>query len=151
MGNLSARGLKILSAAVWITGGVVLLLKGCSLLVQAGTQSPGRVWPLLAVFGGLLLGGWKGRVLFSRSCEKNLIRIDALERPRVWQFFRPGFFVFLLIMILAGATLSRMAQGNYPFLIGVAFLDLSIATALIESSYRFWAPGTLHISVTSRS
>ncbi len=138
MWNISTRGLKVLAAIVWLTGGVVLLLKGGSLLVQAEGLSPGRAWPLLAACGGLFLGGLKGRYLFSRSCEKNLARIDALERPRAWQFFRPGFFVFLLIMIVTGATLSRMAEGNYPFLIGVALLDLSIATALIGSSRLFW-------------
>ena len=38
-------------------------------------------------------------------------------------------------MIAAGATLSRLAHGNYGFLIGVAILDLSIGTALLGSSF----------------
>jgi len=43
-------------------------------------------------------------------------------------------------MILTGATLSRMAHGNYPFLIGVAIVDFSISVALLGSSYVFWRP-----------
>jgi len=41
-------------------------------------------------------------------------------------------------MILLGATLSRIAQGNYISLISVAALDISIGTALLLSSKEFW-------------
>ena len=41
-------------------------------------------------------------------------------------------------MILGGAVLSRLAHGRYAFLIGVATLDLTIAVALVGSSYVFW-------------
>jgi hypothetical protein len=67
-----------------------------------------------------------------------MARIDGLARPYPWQFFRPGFFVLLAIMISTGATLSRLAHGNSPFLISVAVLDLSIAVALLGSSFVFW-------------
>jgi len=134
----STRRLKILAALVWYVGGIVLLLKGSSLLVEAEAMRPEQSWPWLAVVAGLFLGGLKAKLLFSESCQKNLDRIAALERPKLWQFFRPGFFVMLTVMILAGATLSRLAHNNYPFLIGVGTLDLSLATALLGSSYVFW-------------
>ena len=135
---VSTRSLKILAALVWYVGGIVLLLKGGSLLVEADALKPGQDWPWLAAVAGLFLGGLKARFLFNRSCQKNLDRIAALERPKLWQFFRPGFLVMLTIMVLAGATLSRLAHNNYPFLIGVAILDLGIAIALLGSSYVFW-------------
>ena len=134
----STRWLKILAALVWYVGGIVLLLKGGSLLVEAEALIPEQNWPWLAVVAGLFLGGLKAKFLFSESCQKNLDRIAALERPKPWQFFRPGFFVMLTVMILAGATLSRLAHNNYPFLISVGTLDLSLATALLGSSYVFW-------------
>ena len=134
----STRRLKILAALVWYVGGIVLLLKGSSLLVEAEALKPEQNWLWLAAVAGLFLGGLKARLLFSASCRKNLDRIAALERPKLWQFFRPGFFVMLTVMILAGATLSRLAHNNYPFLIGVGTLDLSLATALLGSSYVFW-------------
>jgi hypothetical protein len=44
----------------------------------------------------------------------------------------------LAVMIATGATLSRLDHSNYPFLIAVATLDLSLAVALLGSSYVFW-------------
>jgi len=52
--------------------------------------------------------------------------------------FRPGFLVFLALMIVTGATLSGLAQGNHSFLLAVAILDISVATALLGSSGVFW-------------
>ncbi len=138
MSVTSTRRLKILAALVWYVGGIILLLKGSSLLVEAEALRPEQNWPWLAVVAGLFFGGLKAKYLFSESCQKNLSRINALERPKLWQFFRPRFFVMLTLMILAGATLSRLAHNNYPFLIGVGTLDLSLATALLGSSYVFW-------------
>lgn len=108
------------------------------MLVEADSLKPEQSWPRLAVIAGLFFGSLKAKLLFSKSCRKNLARIAGLNRPKIWQFFKPGFFVALAIMILAGATLSRLAHHNYPFLIGVAILDLSLATALLGSSYIFW-------------
>ena len=136
--DISTRSLKIIAALVWYVGSIILLLKGGSLLVEADTLKPDLFWPWLAIVIALLLGGLKAKFIFSKTCQKNLARIAALERPKIWQFFRPGFFVFLLLMIMTGATLSRLAHDNYPFLIGVAILDLAIASALLGSSYVFW-------------
>jgi hypothetical protein len=135
---VSARSLKILAALIWYIGGIMLILKGRSLLIEADALKPEQVWPWLAVVAGLFLGGLQAKFLFSKSCQRNLARIDTLDRPRVWQFFRPGFFAALTVMILVGATLSRLAHNNYPFLIGVAAVDLNIGIALLGSSYVFW-------------
>jgi len=135
---VSTRSLKILAALVWYVGGTILLLKGCSLLVEADALKPEEGWPWLAAVAGISLGGLKAKFLFNKSCQRNLDRIAALNRPRVWQFFRLGFLVVLTVMILVGVTLSRLAHNNYPFLIGVAILDLGIGIALLGSSYVFW-------------
>jgi len=136
--TVSPRTLSVLAAVVWYTGGVILLLKGASLLREAGVLRPGGIAPWAGFGCGLVIGGLKARFLFSRICRKNLKRIALLEEPRPWQFFRARFFVFLVAMIAVGATLSRLAHGNYPFLIGVGVLDLSIAVALLGSSITFW-------------
>jgi hypothetical protein len=136
----SACTLKILAAVVWYIGGIILMLKGGSLLSEAAALRPGGIGPWVAVACGLVIGGLKARFLFSRLCRKNLKRIAALEEPRLWQFYRPPFFLFLATMIALGAMLSRLAHGNYPFLIGVGILDLSIAAALLGSSIIFWRP-----------
>jgi hypothetical protein len=136
--TVSTRSLNTLAALVWYAGGVVLLLKGGSLLAEAERLRPELGWPWLAVAAALVFGGLKARFLFSKSCEKNLARIATLEQPRIWQFFRPGFLVALATMILVGAALSRLAHNHYAFLIAVAALDLAIAFALLGSSYVFW-------------
>jgi len=136
--NASSHTLKILSALFWYIGGIVLILKGIRLIFEADELRPDQIWPLMAIITGFLLGGFKAKFLFSKSCQKNLTRIDALAQPKIWGFFRLRFFVFLLLMIITGATLSKLAHNNYPLLIGVAVLDFSIAIALIGSSYVFW-------------
>jgi hypothetical protein len=139
----STRSLKILAALVWYIGGFFLLQKGGSLLFEAEALHPGQKWPWFAFITGLFLGSVKARFLFNKSCRKNLIRIDGLHHPKIWQFYRPRFFVFLMLMILAGTTLSRLAHGKYPFLIGVAIVDFSISVALLGSSYIFWTHRSL--------
>jgi hypothetical protein len=136
--TVSIRTLNILAAFVWYVGGVVLLLKGGSLLIEAHSLKPEQDWLWLAIVAGPFIGGVKAKFLFSKSCQRNLARIGTLDRPKIWQFFRPGFFAILFLMILAGATSSRLAHNNYAFLIGVGILDLNIAIALLGSSYVFW-------------
>ena len=132
------RLLKILAALLWHIGGIMLVWKSCKLLLEAESMNLQMLWPYLAILAGLVIGGVKAKFLFSHACRKNLARIDNLASPKIWQFYRTGFFVFLALMIFGGTMLSRMAHGNYPFLLSVAILDLSIATALLGSSYVFW-------------
>jgi hypothetical protein len=134
---VSKKTLKIVSAFVWLSGAIVLLLKGTSLFTQAIALKPGEPWSWLAIAAGLLIGGFKAKYLFGRFCRKNLNRIDALGDPHLWQAFRPTFYVFLTAMILLGATLSRLAIGNYPGLMAMVILDISIAVALLGSMRAF--------------
>ena len=134
-----ARNVKLAAAIIWYAGGIVLALKGWQLLSEADAMRPEKYWPLLAVIIGLMVGFMKAKLLFAKACQNNLLRIESIEHPKVWQCFRPQFFLFLFVMIILGAILSRLAQNNYPFLIVVALLDFSIAAALFSSSYIFWS------------
>jgi len=132
------RQLKFLAVLFWSVGGTILILKGGSLLLAAESLHPHQIWPWLALFSGVGFGGVKARYLFSKIGKKNLIRIDDIHQPKPWQFFRLRFFVMLTLMVILGVSLSRLAQDNYLFLIAVGILELSIAMALIGSSYIFW-------------
>jgi hypothetical protein len=134
----STRTLKILAAVLWYSGAIVLLTKGTTLLLEAAALQPGRSWTWLTIALGLSIGWLKVNFIFRRTCQKNLARISLLSEPKIWQFYRPGFLLFLAAMIIIGSTLSRMAHGNYPFLIAMVILDFSLATALFGSSYVFW-------------
>jgi len=130
---VSKNTLKIVAASVWLGGAMALSLKGASLFTQAVALRPGEAWSWLAVAAALLIGGAKARYLFGGFCRKNLDRIAALSDPQLWQAFRPGFYVFLTTMVLLGATLSRLAIGNYSALLALVILDFSIAIALLGS------------------
>ena len=136
--NTSKQTLKWLAAMIWIIGGLVLLLKANSLLAEANSIYLNSLNIGLAIIGSTLVGSAKAFFLFRKSCRRNLARIDALKEPKIWQFFRPTFFFLLALMIATGATLSRLAHGNYLFLMGVAILDLSIAIALLSSSVLYF-------------
>jgi hypothetical protein len=151
MRTVSRRTLNILAAAVWHIGGFVLLIKGGSLLLEANSLRPEQNWLWIFAVVGLLLGGLQARFLFSKSCRKNLVRIEALDQPRIWQFFRPRFFLLLAIMILTGATMSGLAQGHYRSLIAVGALDLSLAMALLGSSIVFWQQRAFTFAPKSRA
>jgi hypothetical protein len=136
--STSHRTLKLLALFVWLTGPLVLILKSRELLLEAHLLKPASVWIWISITLGITFGTLKARYLFRKACQRNLFRIDTLKEPKLWQFFRPGFFLGLALMIATGSILSRMAHGDFSFLLFVAALDLSIATALLGSCPVFW-------------
>ena len=127
------KTLRLLALLTWITGGVVLFLKGYALFAEANGLRPGSDLNFLPFPVAVTLGGLKARYLFLPACRRNLARIDALTAPKPWQFFRAGFFVFLFSMILLGAWLSGRASGSYGMLLAVSGLDLTLSVALLGS------------------
>jgi len=128
----------LLAAFVWYSGGIALVLKGMSLAKSAYALQPDNFWTFLTPVLGIALGLIKAKFIFIKSCTKNIVRIKALESPRLWQCFRPGMLIFLAIIIPTGAWMSRAAAGKFLYLCLVCGLDLSIATALLVSSMMFW-------------
>jgi hypothetical protein len=128
----------VIAACIWYGGGIALLFKGGSLVKGAYALDAQSVWIYAAPVLGIIIGFIKARFIFFHACKKNIVRIRALPRPRIWQCFRPGMLIFLAIIIPTGAWMSRAAAGNFGYLCGVAALDLSIATALLTSSLLFW-------------
>ncbi len=135
--KVSKLTLIVLAAFVWYSGGIALLLKGSALIKSASAIDSQSFWTFAAPLLGVIAGLVKGRLLFSKSCKKNIQRIRSLTTPRLWQCFRPGMLLFLAIIIPTGAWMSRAAAGNYTFLCLVGALDLSIAFALLTSSIVF--------------
>ena len=134
---VSKNTLKILAALVWIIGSLVLIIKSGSLFYQAKLLRPESNIYLLGIIIGFLIGGLKARYLMAKFCRNNLLRISSLNEPKIYQFFTPGFFAALILMILAGSFLSNVADGSFAWLLAIAVLDLSIGTALLTSSRVF--------------
>jgi len=130
--------LKSLAMLVWYIGFIALSLKSYALFDEAyGIDSdPYRLAGILLL--GVLLSLLKTRYIFAKACRKNLTRIEALTHPRIWQFYRPGFFLFLAGVISLGAWLSRMAAGDYLFLVSVGVVDMALALALFFSGFVFF-------------
>lgn len=132
------RSLKITAALIWYIGGAILLRKGLSLVSEAKELEPILNWHWLGYGFGITWGLIKAIFIFKKSVNKNMDRIEAMEKPRFWQFFSGKFFFFLTLMITTGVLLSRASHGNYPMLIAVGGLDLSISIALLGSSLIYW-------------
>ncbi len=135
--NTSQQTLKQLAALVWYCGVVVLFIKSSSLLIDAIKIETEILWVGVTILMGVGLGWLKGKYLFTPLCQKNLRRINALVQPKIRQFYRPQFFIFLASMVSLGNYLSQKAQGDDLFLLLVAMVDLSIAVALLYSSVCF--------------
>ena len=138
MFDTSTRILKLLASLVWYSGAVVLYIKSSGLLLEAENIEPGQSSTWIAALAGLIIGAIKAKYLFKRLCIKNIKRIDALDKPKLWEFYRLRFFIFLFTMIVLGRFLSAQAHDNYPMLIAIAVVELSVATALLGSSNCFW-------------
>lgn len=135
---VSKRTLRVLAALLWYCGSAALLLKAAELLERAGSLGADGIWLFVSVALGMVLGLFKGRLLFRSSCVKNLRRIDELTVPKIYQFYRPLFFLFLATMVIVGGLLSRLSGTHPPFVLSVAVLDLSIAVALLTGGGPFW-------------
>ena len=129
--------LIVLAALVWYSVGIALLFKGSALIKNAYVIDAQSLWIMTAPLLGIIAGLLKGKFLFSKSCRKNIQRIQSLTSPRLWQCFRPGMVLFLAIIIPTGAWMSRAAAGNFTYLCLVGALDLSISFALLTSGMVF--------------
>lgn len=132
------KTLVFLAAAVWYIGGIMLFRSGLELMVQIREMKEGILWTSIFIAFGIALGIFQALVIFRRSCRKNMQRINQLEDPRLWQFYRSGFFLALAIMITSGILLDHFSQGHYFFMLGVAALDFALTISLLGSSYVFW-------------
>jgi len=116
----------------------MLFRSGLELIIQTREFKSDILWPLIIITLGIALGIIQVLFIFRHSCRKNLQRINQLEDPRLWQFYRPGFFLALAIMITSGILMDHYAQGHYFFMLGVAALDFALTISLLGSSYVFW-------------
>jgi hypothetical protein len=127
-----------LAALVWYTGVFVLIVKSGALFFEALKGGADQIFTLMAVLCGIVIGKIKAKYLFYNIGRKNIKRINLLPNPKLWQFYRKRFFVFLFLMITSGKYLSDVAQDENLALIALAVLELSIACALLLSSHCFW-------------
>ncbi len=136
--NTTSNTLMKLAALVWCTGVVVLIAKSGTLFLEALKGGADQLFILMAILCGIGIGKIKAKYLFYNIGKKNKNRINLLTNPKLWQFYRKRFFIFLFLMIALGKYLSGVAHGENMALTALAVLELSIAFALVFSSHWFW-------------
>jgi hypothetical protein len=132
------KTLKLLALLVWYIGFVALSLKSYKLFWEASRIDNNLLYLVVFLLLGVLLSLLKTKYIFIKSCQKNLERIDALKEPKIWNFYRFRFFLFLVGVISLGAWFSHLASGNYLFLLLVGVIDMALALALFFSSFEFF-------------
>ena len=125
--------LVVLAALIWGTGVVFLVTKSSIIFMEASDAGASVFQVFLAVTTGIFIGIIKAKYLFTRLCNKNIQRIMALKSPKFWQCYRPHFFFFLALMIWFGSWAHDTASGQSLWLMLLAVLELSVATALFLS------------------
>jgi len=133
MFNVSSFQLKLSAGLVWYAGSITLFLKGQQLLQAALILRPESSSSYYVYLIGIGVGLIKTRYIFIKSAKKNIARIYGLQKPKIWNIFRPKFFIFLALMIASGVVLSFLSRGNFLFLLSVASIDFSLSTALSVS------------------
>jgi len=132
------KSLKLLAMVVWYIGFIALALKSYKLFSEAYSLDSNLSLMVLFLLIGFLLSLLKTKYIFRKSCKTNLLRIDSLKEPKIWNFYRIEFFIFLIMVISLGAFLSHSASGNYYFLVLVGMVDMALALALLFSGVEFF-------------
>jgi hypothetical protein len=130
--------LKVMAITVWYIGFIALTLKSLSLFSQAYALESNPLYLISFLALLFILVPIKMRYIFIRSCQNNMERIEKLNEPKLWQFYRMGFFLFLITVILLGAFLSRWATGDYWLLMGVGIFDMALALSLFFSCLPYY-------------
>ena len=103
---------------LWICGGLALLSKGCSLLMNSEW-----VWLLAPL--GLAIGFAKGRWVLSKTMQRLKTRLAALSHPiSLKAAFPPAYLALIAVMVSLGFAL-RWVPDDLRGLI-----DLAVGSAL---------------------
>lgn len=145
--KLTTPSLKQLARLLWLFGGLVLLVRGGTFLVQmAPEQDAFAAWLLSspwAMAAGVVLalgiGFVKGKFILKKSCMRNLARLEQLEHPvKPIHVYDVRSWIVIAIMIGLAQVFG---------LIGLAYsvrgiILLGIGAGLVVSSSFYTASGS---------
>jgi sulfite exporter TauE/SafE len=148
--KLTARRAILLSGLLWMVIGIFLLFKGISYLSSAGnavisgthegfslikklteyTKNPQQS-ALLIICTSLLMGFFKGRVVFKRTVNRVATRIRSQKEPiSLRKIYSLGY-----VILIAGMMGLGMIFKFLPLPLDVkGFLDFTIGVALINGA-----------------
>ncbi|MDJ0652314.1 MAG: hypothetical protein QNJ27_04850 [Simkaniaceae bacterium] len=154
MKNLSKKNAILLSGALWIGVGVLLLIKGIWYLKDAritvinGTQKGFSLIKKLTEFtnnleqailillcGALFIGFFKGRVILKRSVNRVVNRIRSQPSP----LFLKNIYSKGYLFLVGGMMCTGMVCKYLPFPLDVkGFVDFTVGAALINGSVLYF-------------
>lgn len=146
--KLTVRRATILSGALWLAIGINLLLKGTHYLSKAAsavisgthlefslikklteyTKNPQQSVLILICFA-LIVGFFKGRVVFKRTVKRVVARIrDHAPTISLFRIYSKKFLLLILGMMGLGMTLKYLplpddVKGLIDFAVGVALIN----------------------------
>lgn len=130
-----------IAGGVWGLAGLMMILRGADMFKLAVEQQHASDNALMIAIGvSLVIGGAKGKFVFSKTARNNKARISALPTPlKFHQVYSPKFYLFIIGMMAFGFSLR-----SYNELIGgyvvVAAIYVGVGLALAVSSFYYWKP-----------
>ncbi|MCB1085057.1 MAG: hypothetical protein KDK60_03035 [Chlamydiia bacterium] len=158
--KIKHRSAILLSGALWLAIGVMLLVKGMHYLIDAGNAAlkggPVSPYSPLSLIGrfsknpqqsalillsiSLILGLFKGRVMMKKAVVRIVKRVQTFENPfPIKKLYPPAY-----LLLIGGMMAMGMAFKYLPFPMDVkGFIDAAVGSALINGAmlyFRFaWA------------
>ncbi|QVL56425.1 MAG: hypothetical protein KFB95_04310 [Simkaniaceae bacterium] len=152
--RLSYRSAIIFSGLLWLAIGILLLSKGLSYLVVAGSahlegtlqgfslltqidrfvKNPEKS-AIVLVSVGLVLGFFKGRMVMKKAVNRVVKRIHSFPSPLpVTAIYSKGY-----LCLIGGMTLMGISLKFLPIPIDVkGFMDFTVGTALINGAMLYF-------------
>ncbi len=142
----------IFSGALWMGVGVLLLVKGFSLLLHPAVGKVSLLMPYMGSFAeqkeqaslilisiGLVIGFFKGRFVLAKSAARVIARIVSLPNPcSVFSMYTRSYVILIGSMMLMGMSLRWV---SIPYDIK-GIVDVAIGSALTNGSafyFRYFA------------
>lgn len=134
----------VLSGIIWMGIGVLLLIKGFSLLLHPVDDKSAFLIPYMGSFAaqkeqaslvlvslGLLIGFFKGRFMLAKAAAKVIARILSLPNPLPFaSLYTRSYVILISSMMILGMSL-RFVQIPYDI---KGVIDVAIGSALINGS-----------------
>ncbi|MCB1072194.1 MAG: hypothetical protein H7A41_06425 [Chlamydiales bacterium] len=152
--RLNTRNAILLSGALWMGIGILLLTKGIRYLVDGGnavingtqegfslikklteyTKNPEQA-ALILICGGLLIGFFKGRVILKKSVNRVVDRIQSQPSPLpIKRLFSKGY-----LFLIGGMMCMGMIFKFLPLPLDIkGLIDFTIGTALINGAMLYF-------------
>ena len=125
---MQIKGIFMTYQALWLCGGVALLLKGCFLLMASE-------WLWLLAPLGIAIGWAKGHFVLSKTMQRLKARLTGLSHPISFRTAFPPAYLALIAVMVGLGILLRWAPDELR-----GIVDLAVGTALSSAALRAGSP-----------